>query len=399
MYAYIHIPFCKSKCAYCDFFSVVPSLESTQIKKIVSDEYIESLLHEAYNRVKKYSIKTWRSLYFGGGTPGLLTIKQVQVLLKGLYLLCPLEKDAEVTFEVNPFELASEGGLEYLQNLSQNGINRISCGIQVLDDEVLSCINRRSTKEECIRALEVLEHWRNECSKSDYGYQFSVDLISGLPKLNNSQFKNSLKKILTFQPDHISLYSLILEENTPLYSRIQNGSLSYNEDKADLQWLLGRDMLLESRYHQYEVSNFALKEEYESKHNKAYWRMEDYIGIGCSACGTIGKERLTVTKNIEAYCNFWLNNKESSDIPQSVCECELLSKDDRIFEYLMMGFRTLKGINEDIFFDRFGVTLESKIGEVFSKWEVKNLTKKEGSFYALNKEGILLLNSFLTEII
>ncbi len=412
MYTYIHIPFCKSKCSYCDFYSIVPNKhlfsdigeQYTGGHEIIPHIYIESLLREAEYYVKRYGITQWDSLYIGGGTPGLLTTNQVQTLLEGLLYLRPLRDGAEVSFEVNPFELSQNNGDEYVHNLGSFGINRISCGIQALHNNVLSSINRRSSVEECIKALEVLQEWKKAQStffpSNARDFQFSIDLISGLPGLSNEDFCESLNTVLSYNPDHISLYSLILEENTPLYKSIETGVIAYDEDSNDEQWLQGRDILIHNGYSQYEVSNFSKSTEGESEHNKAYWLMENYIGIGCSACGTIENNRYTATKDIRTYCSFWKNGIDNfTDIPSSIIEREVLSEKDRIFEYLMMGFRMLKGVDAKAFKDRFGLDLEKEIGQVFSRWEKRGLAFRCGSFYALTKDGILYLNTFLNEII
>ncbi len=411
MYTYIQIPFCKSKCTYCDFFSVVSTEEnpwacntnnSITYKPIVPDEYVLALLKEAKYRVTKHNIHSWKSLYFGGGTPGLLTTNQIKTLLTGLMQLCPLDTNAEVTFEVNPYEIAKDNGFLYLQTLSKYGVNRISCGIQALNDSVLLHVNRRSNKEECIKALETLSKWKNEeKSLNNRILQYSIDLITGLPYLTMDSFMKSLETVLSYDPNHISLYSLILEENTPLFKEIENNSSLYNEDDSDSQWLLGKEILQSRGYIHYEVSNFAKEVYFESEHNKAYWRMDDYVGLGAAACGTVGQDRFTGTRDIQSYINFW-NNVDSFTslvIDNSICEHEILKKEDRMFEYLMMGFRTRQGVNEDLFFNRFNCSLEERLGSAFKMWEQKGLAEKQNGYFSLNEKGLLYLNAFLSEII
>ncbi len=405
MYTYIHIPFCKSKCSYCDFFSVVVQKndidkDNSQIKYI-SDDYIQAILQEAKYRVSLHNINSWSSLYIGGGTPILLTIDQVETLINGLKRLCPLKKKSEITFEVNPFEIAQSDGLDYLNNLSSIGINRISCGIQALDDEVLHSVNRRSTKMECITALQNLLKWKEQHkSENNRTAQFSIDLIAGLPNHSVTSFLNGLEQVLRYNPDHISLYSLMIEEGTPLYFHLENGSIQYNNDYCDELWMRGRDYLLENKFYQYEVSNFAYADNsgmFESDHNKAYWKMKDYIGLGCAACGTVAGTRYTGTNDINAYTQFWntgVIKKELSDI----CYVETLSIQDQIIEYLMMGFRTLQGVSSIEFYNRFNMSLEEVIGTVFFKWYKKKYACKNNEYYSLNKNGILFLNLFLNEI-
>ncbi len=412
MYTYIHIPFCKSKCYYCDFFSIGlddsikahsanNSNHSSRMEKGTIDVYIESLINEAKYRVELHVIQSWKSMYIGGGTPGILTSRQVEYLFSNLKILCPFDDEAEVTFEVNPADLAHEGALEYLQLLSMSGVNRISCGIQSLDDKVLSSVNRRSSKDECLGALKTLMAWKDWCNQKKIPCQISIDIIAGLPFLSNESFIRGLETILQFDIDHISLYSLTIEERTPLCEKINNGTLPYNEDFSDTQWLLGRDILKKHDFSQYEVSNFSKNTSCESKHNSAYWRMDDYIGIGCSACGTVGKNRYTGVQDIDAYCNFWIKNKLAAitTIPNEISLLEKLTQEEQSFEYLMMGFRTLRGVDAREYYNRFGSSLEDRIGSVFNVWKEKNLACVKNNFYSLTENGLLYLNSFLTEIV
>ncbi len=390
MYCYVHIPFCKSKCTYCDFFSVPKSNECLE-KEL--DVYIDSLLQQSQYEVTKHSITKWNSLYIGGGTPSLLNESQVTKLLHGLLSLVPREINAEVTFEANPCDIAQKG-FGYLENLYNNGINRISCGIQALDDDVLKNVQRRATKAECIESLKLLRQWQQK-----YSTQFSVDAIAGLPGLSNADFLTSLKAMMSYNPNHISMYSLMIEEGTELCNQIENGQLDYDYDFTDEQWLLGLECLKENGYYQYEVSNFAKNLDSESTHNKSYWRMDNYVGIGCTACGTIGTKRYTGTKNISNYCNFWSTSDLQTIPPNDITIVENLTQDEQIFEFLMMGFRTVIGVDSVEFEKRFGITLEEKIGDVFSCWEKENLAYKKNSFFALTESGLLQLNRFLSEII
>ncbi len=404
MYTYIHIPFCKSKCTYCDFFSVELNDVNGDGSRTLSN-YIDALLREAAYHVKKHKILAWKSLYLGGGTPSLLTIPQIKKLFNGLLDLCPLENNAEVTFEVNPAEISDSFAMEYLNGLRDCGINRVSCGVQALDDNVLTCVNRRSSKDECIKALENLQVWRDNSKKEHLhvgrDYQFSIDCISGLPNLSTRKFLQSLKTIINYNPDHISLYSLILEETTPLYTAIEEGKLVFDEEKSDKQWLKGSDLLRDSGYIQYEVSNFSKNTQSESVHNKAYWRMENYIGLGSGACGTVEDSRFTGTKNIIDYCSYWnaRDTIETVDVPKSILDIEGLTINDRAFEYLMMGFRTLEGVCAKEYYSRFGEELETKIGKVFLHWQSRGLCRISNTRYSLTEQGLLYLNSFLREIL
>ncbi len=387
MYTYVHIPFCKSKCTYCDFFSIA------KCEELALDEYVEAILHHAKFEVQKHSIKKWNSLYIGGGTPSLLSVDTVSSLMDGLLKICPLAENAEVTFEVNPCDIAQKG-MAYLENLSKNGINRVSCGIQSLNDDVLHFVKRRSSKDECILALDLLSEW-----KKKHGAQFSVDAIAGLPKLSNEDFLNGLQKMVSYNPDHISMYSLMIEEGTELCHLIDTQKIEYDFDFTDEQWLLGLDYLKQNGYEQYEISNFAKTTNSESEHNKAYWRMNDYLGLGCTACGTIGNKRFTGTKNIQSYINFWKDTHNVNVVPENIVSVENLTPEEQMIEFLMMGFRTKQGVNSVEFLHLFGKNIEEFIGGVFSKWELEKLAEKKDGFFFLTESGLLQLNRFLADIV
>lgn len=397
MYLYVHIPFCKSKCSYCDFFSLPIGSGA------VSDSYIDALLAEAAYKKKLHRIKNWTTVYIGGGTPSLLSAFQLKKLCTGLFALCPPAGGAEITLEVNCADIAEKnarGFSDYLENASAAGVNRISAGIQSLDGAVLRCIGRRSSASETVSALENLRFWR----AAGKGRRFSCDLIAGLPLLGNQKFKEGLLQVLFYAPDHLSLYSLMIEKGTELEHKISSGALVWDADCADEQWLEGKKLLEDSGYIQYEVSNFA-KKGFESRHNCAYWRMEDYEGIGAGAVGTVRDFRYANTKDIASYTAFWTDEKKifrseisRSEIPQSIRASEHLSEKDRILEFLMMGFRMREGISSREFYRRFSIPLEDVIGKVFSRWAGRGLAEKCGEQYRLNAKGILFLNDFLTEL-
>ncbi|MGI5172236.1 coproporphyrinogen III oxidase family protein [Treponema sp. OMZ 840] len=435
MYLYVHIPFCKSKCSYCDFFSVPLAARSR-----IPDSYMDALLNEAAYRKYLHGISEWSSIYVGGGTPGLLSPVQLKRLLEGLYKLCPPKAEAEITLEVNCADIAEKGPdgvCSYLEKASEAGINRISAGIQTFNDDVLRLMGRRSSPEQIKGALENLQQWRKNGQKTSrslagtspdfrsgaslasLGRRFSCDLIAGLPRLSTDDFCSGLRELLSYEPDHISLYSLMIETGTPLEKQISDGLIARDEDTADEQWLLGRGILEKAGYIQYEVSNFA-KKGFESVHNRAYWRMEDYIGLGAAAVGTVGSVRYTGTHDIKAYTDFWTGLKNGTSaaaflppafraavsgqaaqsfvIPESVSALEHISQDEAITEFLMMGFRMLEGVNDAEFKKRFGRELTDFIEPVFTCWQKRALAETDGKAYRLTKEGLLFLNEFLVQI-
>ncbi|MEE1057981.1 MAG: radical SAM family heme chaperone HemW, partial [Treponema sp.] len=266
---YIHIPFCKSKCEYCDFFSVPCG------NKCIPDEYVDALVQELDFRIKLYKVHRFSTVYIGGGTPSLLKPIQLEKIMKKVL---SLGIPSEITMEVNPEDVTEE----LLVSMNDLGINRISCGIQALNDKVLQSVKRRGCVENIFDKIELI--------KKSWNGIFSVDIISALPNQSKSDFLDGLKKIVSFEPEHISMYALTIEESTPLGKKLQKGQLSYDFEAADEMWIAGRDFLINSGYVHYEVSNFA-KKGFDCEHNMAYWKLKNYIGIGAGAVGTIYSDR------------------------------------------------------------------------------------------------------------
>ena len=297
---YIHIPFCRSKCAYCDFFSV-------QTSENIKNEYIFALINEAKMRKMQFGAKKWFSIYIGGGTPSLLSANQIAFLLTELCKICPLEKNAEVTIECNPDDISET----FLKTIKKTPINRLSLGIQSLNEKTLQFIGRRAKLKENLRAIELIKQFwifDNSCKlKISSMHRFSVDLICGLPFQTKKNILDDLQKIINCGADHISLYSLMLEENTKLFEMVESGKCEIDFEKSDEWWIFARDFLEKNGFAQYEVSNFC-KKGFESKHNLCYWKMQNYIGIGSAATGTVNNLRYTNTQNIEKYVNFFAEN-------------------------------------------------------------------------------------------
>lgn len=378
---YVHIPFCRSKCAYCDFFSLV-------CKNNIDEIYIKKLLEEAEARAVEFDVSEWKTIYFGGGTPSLLSANQIKELLENLKKIRPPAREAEITFECNPDDIS----IELLETLSENGVNRLSLGLQSMDDEPLRLVNRRARRMENLRALELIsDYWikdkeRNSSLPSHLKHRFSVDLICGLPGQTRETFFQGLDEVMKCGADHISLYSLSLEENTPLYKDFVSGKISLPEtEESDSWWIQARDMLEKNAFSQYEVSNFSL-EASRSIHNMSYWKMLPYIGIGAGATGTAGSIRYTNSRSIKEWIDD--NSEDREELPLNIQK----------FEYLMMGFRLLEGVDILEYQKRYKENINI-IDPVFSKWCNRGLAGKTEERYFLNQKGILLLNRFLEEII
>lgn len=388
---YIHIPFCRSKCSYCDFFSVPCGNQN------VPDEYIASLCNEIKIRKTERSADSLETVYIGGGTPSILTEGQLFRIMNEVFSGLRKEPE-EITVEANPDDISKD----FLDALASCGVTRISCGIQTFNASALKNVKRRGTDKVSRSAAELIKtYWKGI---------FSADLISGLPGESEKSFLRTLDELLRFKPEHISMYSLTLEEETPLGKSFYDGTLEYDFDMADKIWIAGRNFLIEKGYGHYEVSNFCLPG-FECKHNLAYWNQDDYIGCGAGGTGTFyGKNalRFTNTSELKKYISFWKDSVSTENAPGSA---ERLSGKTQAFEFFMMGLRTLRGISREEYERRFSAGIPEKISAVFKRWTEKGLCREKLSpspvarcgapehFYSMTEEGILFLNRFLEEIL
>lgn len=389
---YIHIPFCISKCAYCDFYSVPQG-------KSVPEEYVKALCNEITYRIAALKISLLKTIYIGGGTPSLLSHVQLSQIFSTIKNCTKLNPDAEITVEVNPDDVT----VELLNSLRSCGVNRISCGIQSMNDAALKKACRRADVSINRNALVLIkEYWKGDVS---------FDLISGLPGDDEKSLLAGLEEIVSYNPSHISLYSLTIEEKTPFGRQLEDGSLDYDFDFADKLWLSGRDFLEPHGYRWYEVSNFCRSGK-ECLHNLVYWTHGGYAGCGSAACGTVYKadgtgERWTNTINIEEYISFWLSRQENVTekpgevLPQNFEAIDLTTSQ---FEFFMMGLRKLEGIREGEYTTIFGEKLPERFLSLFNQWEKKGLcVRREGKdgdvVYAMSREGMLFLNRFNMELL
>ncbi len=382
---YVHIPFCIRKCDYCDFFSIGCG--------VVPDEYVDAVINEASFLAKTHGIDSWKTIYIGGGTPSILSGKQMERLLKSLLSLSSKKPD-EVTVEMNPETINAEK----LDAAYSSGCTRLSVGIQSFTQSALDAVRRHCTVEKNISALGLL--------KSMWHGDLSLDLMAGLPCEPRKEFEASLSELVSYNPDHVSLYTLTIEEKAPLYGRIEEESVEFNPDDADAKWLYGRDFLESHGYRQYEVSNFA-KPGKESIHNSSYWVLDDYVGCGAGASGAFyGKNgfRYTNSVDVDKYVSFWKKHDffpDEIDLPRNV---EILSSEVQEFEFLMMGLRTLKGVNSFEYEKRFADvkpwsgSLDSRLSPLENA--LTKIRETDGSVtYTLGRDNILFLNSFLLRLI
>lgn len=315
---YIHIPFCKQKCTYCDFHF------STSFSAY-REKMIHSIVQELESRVSYLGKQTISTLYFGGGTPSLLTSEELRLIVDTVYDKYRVESEIEFTLEANPDDIT----IDQLIMWKSAGVNRLSIGLQSFLQEDLDWMNRAHTAEESESAVKLAK---------EYGFSLTVDLIYGLPNRTKFDWEYNIEKLVKLAPDHISAYCLTVEKRTALYKLIEKGDLpEVSEDDQSEQFEILLRKMNEGGYQQYEISNFAKDEAY-SQHNSNYWKGVNYLGIGPSAHSFDGESRRWNVANNPQYIKGIIENT-------SYFEEEILTPKDRFNELLLTGLRTKWGVN------------------------------------------------------
>lgn len=355
---YIHIPFCEKKCNYCAFCSF------NLIKK--KNIYLNSLLQEIKFYYKKNKLKT---IYFGGGTPSLLEVNDIKNILD-----CFLyDEETEITLELNPHNM----DYSKLKDLKSIGINRLSVGVQVFDDNLLKDIGRTHTADEVFRTLENVEK---------VGFDnYSIDLMYGLPNQTLEKWEKTLEIALGLNAKHISLYGLKIEDGT-YFAQYPPKNLP-NQDMQAKMYEIAVEKLTNKFIH-YEFSNFAKNEKYFSKHNCCYWNCENYYGFGLSASGYIEDKRYTNTFNFSKYVKNPIQK-----------EFEVLSIEQKIEEEIFLGLRLIKGIDFEKINKKFKIDVYKKYQREFEKYLTLKLMKKTDKGVKLTQKGVLLSNEILCDFI
>ena len=365
---YIHVPFCLSKCYYCDFCSRTRADDKTK------GLYVQRLCEEIENIAlaigKERPIAD--TVYFGGGTPTLLSSAQFEKILDTVDRNFGIEKGAEITAEANP----KTADLEKLQNMRSVGINRLSIGMQSVHDSELRALGRIHSFSDFKKTF---------CDARVAGFDnISADLMYGIPLQTKKSFSESIETLTELAPEHISSYSLTVEEGTPFYKRRESLDLP-DEDCVSDMYLLMVEKLRERGYEKYEISNFAHKTR-ESRHNLKYWRREDYLGFGPAAHSFYSGIRYAHSRNIEAYLG-------GESIIESV---ESITGNDAMDEYVMLGMRLSSGIDKECFNTLFGVDFDEKYGSVFKRFAPEYVYIDEKTCRFTDK-GMLVSNYILSE--
>lgn len=364
---YVHIPFCKQKCAYCDFYSLAGS-------EAQMDAYCAALMQHLEEVAPRCSSITVDTVYFGGGTPSYLGAARLTSLLKTIKKRYTLAKDAEITVECNP---DSAGDWKELRQLRRAGFNRISLGVQSTDDELLREIGRIHTFNQVTDAVTAarMAKIRN----------ISLDLIYGLPNQTMEQWQDSVRTAAALEVEHLSCYGLKLEEGTPLFARRDSCQLPDDEIQAEMYlWMVS--YLEKHGYHQYEISNFA-REGFESRHNRKYWQLEPYAGFGPGAHSDFGDVRFAYTRDLRSYI---AGNLELS-------EREEMFPRDRMQEYIMLSLRTTNGIDRSYFENHFRQRF-TPMENLLEQYEKHGLVTRTEKGWRLTPEGFLVSNTIIVSL-
>ncbi len=359
---YVHVPFCKSKCTYCDFASYPK--ESGKI-----ESYFACLYREIEGRGRALKDKTFNTVYIGGGTPSFVEPKFILGVMRQIKKFFNLEKDAEVTIEINPGTLTKEKVDVY----KSAGINRFSIGLQTGFDEQLKRLNRIHTAKDFLLTCKLLENENK-----------SADILLGLSNQTLEEVIKTIDLSLAGGVKHISMYALTPEVGTPIYTDYLNGELLSNDEVADI-YDGARNYLKTKGFYRYEVSNFAL-EDFYSKHNLNYWQRGEYIGVGVSASSFIDGRRFTNTYKIDEYINAIIYNKTPE------ISSEIIEGEDAIFEKIMLALRTVKGLDIKEFDKEFGVSfLEKYKSELSKKAKYLNI----GEYVSIKDEYLYVQNDII----
>ena len=376
---YLHIPFCMKKCHYCDFLSA-PAAENTK------ERYIEALKKEIFLYREDLKENIISTIFLGGGTPSLLKEKQIKEILDAIFETYFIKKGAEITIEANPETLTKEK----LKIYKEAGINRLSIGLQSTEEEQLKRLGRIHTYEKFLESYTLAR---------EVGFEnINVDLMSALPFQTKEEWEETLRKIVNLnpKPEHISAYSLIIEEGTTFFKIKEQLSFPDEEEDRQMYWKT-KEFLEREGYHRYEISNYALPEK-ESRHNQTYWTLGEYLGLGLGAASYWNGSRFKNTENLQEYFAFFENNmiKELSELQKEV---HILSKEEKMEEFMFLGLRRMKGISEKRFLNLFQKDIIEVYREKIEKGvQIGVLWRKDGRI-GLTERGIDISNMVLTEFL
>ena len=374
---YIHIPFCIRKCAYCDFLSGPADDETIE-------KYLKALKLEirAQKELAKDYIVT--SIFLGGGTPSVLSGKQLQSIMKALRGTFIIDENAEISMEANPGTVTRRK----LKSYRNSGINRISFGLQSTKNEELKTLGRIHTYEAFLKSYEMAR---------EVGFEnINVDLISAVPNQTIESWEESVRSIVSLNPEHISAYSLIIEEGTPFFEQYGEGAehedMLPTEEDERFMYKITEKILEEAGYHRYEISNYA-KPGKECRHNLGYWERKEYLGLGLGSSSLIRNARFKNCDDLVFYI------EQSPDIFKIREIDGALTEQEQMEEFVFLGLRKMEGISVKLFEETFGKTLEACYGIGIEKMKAKELIEEANGMVRLTKKGIDISNYVFAQIL
>ncbi len=368
---YIHIPFCVKKCKYCDFLSASckPELRREYVKSLCKKIRLYQKLAKAYHVV---------SVFLGGGTPSVLEAGQTREIFDAIFETFEIDSDDEITTELNPGTVTEDK----LKTYREIGINRLSIGLQTVNDHELQLLGR-------IHTFADFKETYNLARKVGFD-NINVDLISAIPGQTVESWKDTLCTVADLKPEHISAYSLIIEEGTPFFELYgEDGDGLPNEEEERQMYQDTQKILNEYGYHRYEISNYA-KKGYECQHNLGYWSRREYLGIGLGAASLMNNERWNEISDMDEYL------LQSDNIR---CNKEELDKMAQMEEFMFLGLRKMEGVSKQMFFDIFGESMEAVYQNELEKLMNQKLIEEMDGFIRLTAHGIDVSNYVMSEFI
>lgn len=372
---YLHIPFCVSKCKYCDFLSAPSGEEQRQI-------YVERLCRRIRywsDVIHNYGYEIV-SIFVGGGTPSILTEAQITQVFEAVHESFPIMEDAEITLEMNP----GTDVKDKLPVYRELGINRLSMGLQSADNEELKCLGRIHTYEDFRQVYQ----WAREAGFTN----INVDLMSAIPGQTLESYEDTLRKVADLEPEHISAYSLIIEEGTPFYERYGEGRHAEELPDEDIErqmYVRTGEILEDYGYHRYEISNYA-KDGYECRHNLGYWDRKEYLGLGAGASSLMDHIRWKEPDHIGPSTGLVLEERE---------DFTRLRRKDEMEEFMFLGLRKINGVSEYDFYKSFRVSMDEIYKESIENLIKEGLLVREEDRIRLTDRGIDLSNYALSQFL
>lgn len=368
---YIHIPFCKTRCVYCDFYT------RTDFNK--KSPYIAALCKEIELRKDYLDSENIDTVYFGGGTPSQLDMEELRIILEVVSANFTISENPEITLEANPDDLSEV----YLSGLLQLGVNRLSMGVQSFDNEKLQFLNRRHSAEKALQAVGL--------SKKSGFSNISIDLMYGLPEQTLTEWENTLEKAIRLDIQHISSYHLIYEEGTKLYGLLSSGKVASVKEDISLSMFSSMiDKLSQAGFVHYEISNFG-KDGYFSRHNSSYWQGVKYLGLGAAAHSYDKESRSWNVSSINKYI-------ESINSGSPYMDKEILDEKINYNDFVLTGMRTMWGVSAEKLKERFGEKYRTYFERNIQKHIESGSVRKDKEAYKLTRNGIFISDTVMSDL-